>query len=254
MDRQLSEIEKAFHDTRQELISAAQRTYEQLRRELDKLTARANKTAERVNELAGRLQEQAQKAVNEGSKAAATQAKRIERALTDARKELEAVSKDQKWLKTEAARAYDYFRRVSGIDKAVAAVEKEWNKRTGRTAKKEGRQEAEGRRQEGARAEETGCQEEGGREEEAGSEEEGRRQEEASDEKESRFEKEGRFQEEAGRQEGREQEENCGCLSRTLDCNGAATARSPPRIDISPQATGCPAAASASRSGPRCFS
>ena len=131
MDRQLSEIEKAFQDARQELISAAQRTYEGLRRELDKLTVRANKTAERVNDLARRLQDQAQKAVTEGSKAAATQAKRIERMLTDARKELDAVTKDQKWLRHEATKAYDYFRRVSGIDKAVAAVEKEWAKRTG---------------------------------------------------------------------------------------------------------------------------
>jgi hypothetical protein len=151
MDRQLTEIEKAFHDARLELINAAQRTYEGLRRELDKLTARAAKTAERVNELGKRLQEQAQTAVTEGSKAASTQAKRMERALADARKELDAVSKDQQWLKHEAARAYDYLRRVSGIDKAVAAVEKEWAKRTGATGRKSAARKATARRKPAAK-------------------------------------------------------------------------------------------------------
>jgi hypothetical protein len=117
MDKQLSEIEKAFHDARQELIKTAQRSYESLKRELDKLTARNAKTAKRVNELARRLQEHAQRAIAEGSKAASAQANRIERTLVEARKELDAVTKDQQWLKSEAVRAYDYFRRVSGIDR-----------------------------------------------------------------------------------------------------------------------------------------
>jgi phage tail tape-measure protein len=94
MTNQLADLEKAFHDARNQFSKTAEKTYKRLKRELDTLVRRGNRTADRVKSLRKRLQAQAEKAARSGTKAAQERVKKLEQMLADARDELRITEED----------------------------------------------------------------------------------------------------------------------------------------------------------------
>ncbi len=140
MTKELSASEKAFNQAKTQFVNLSQRITKALTRErnrfarqLKKANARSKKIRAQIDTKRERLTKTA------GGKAAATikaQIKELRQVLAEARDKTRGIRSELAAVRADLASAGDHLSRASHVDKAMAALEKQWVRAARSKAKK----------------------------------------------------------------------------------------------------------------------
>ncbi len=140
MTQELSASEKAFNRAKKQFVTLSRRTTKALTRERNRLARQLKKANARTKRFRAQIDTRRERLTKTATdKAAATikaQIKALRQELAEARETTRGIRSELAAVRADLASARDHLSRALHVDKAMAALEKQWARATRRKAKK----------------------------------------------------------------------------------------------------------------------
>ena len=140
MTQELSASEKAFNQAKKQFVTLSQRTTKALTRKRDQLARQLKKANARTKKIRAQIDTRRERLTKTATaKAAATikaQIKQLRQVLAEAREKTRGIRSELAAARVDLASARDHLSRALHVDKAMAALEKQWARPARRKAKK----------------------------------------------------------------------------------------------------------------------
>ena len=140
MTKELSASEKAFKQAKTQFVNLSQRITKALTRERNRLARQLKKANARSKKIRAQIDTKRERLTKTaGGKATATikaQIKELRQVLAEARDKTRGIRSELAAVGADLASAWDHLSRALHVDKAMAALEKQWARAERSKAKK----------------------------------------------------------------------------------------------------------------------